>query len=210
MVETAFSAPRAAFIRQSLLGEDAVLQASFSEVAKRALKDPRLFRPQAFLTGAWVDADGCATVAVTDPAADAQIGLVPALGAEETIRAVNAAEEALPLALPTEQQARSPARGVAPVNARERRRPFPDHDCRDLEPRERWLGNLPRSMLPKWQRSRSTTLRPLIWVCVPTLGAGKYGDMASRWACRLAVADTNLGRPLNMRASKHWSASWRS
>jgi hypothetical protein len=49
-----------------------------------------------------------------------------------------------------------------------------------------------------------TGVRPAI------LGAGKYGDMANRWACRLALADPNLGRPLNMRASRHWSASWRS
>lgn len=119
--------------------------------------------------------------------------VVPALGAEETRRAVNAAEEALPAWLPTGQRARSPAWGVVPVDARERRRPFPDHDCRDLEPRERWLGNLPRSMLPKWQRSRSTTLRPLIRVCVPILGAGNYGDMANRWECRLALADIRVG-----------------
>ena len=60
------------------------------------LKDPRLFRQQAFIAGSWVDADGGATVAVTDPATGFEIGTVPALGAEETRRAVKAAEETWP------------------------------------------------------------------------------------------------------------------
>jgi len=82
LAETAFSSPGAAFIRQSLPGEDAMLQASFSEASmslSERLKDPRLFRQQAFAAGAWVDADGGATVAVTDPATGAEIGTVPAL-----------------------------------------------------------------------------------------------------------------------------------
>jgi len=60
------------------------------------LKDPRLFRQQAFVAGSWVDADGGATVVVADPATGAEIGTVPALGEQETRRAVKAAEEAWP------------------------------------------------------------------------------------------------------------------
>ena len=72
------------------------------------LKDPRLFRQQAFVAGAWVDADGGATVAVTDPATGAEIGTVPALGAEETRRAIKAAEQAWPAwrALPSSERGR--------------------------------------------------------------------------------------------------------
>jgi succinate-semialdehyde dehydrogenase / glutarate-semialdehyde dehydrogenase len=60
------------------------------------LRDPRLFRQQAFVAGSWVDADGGATVVVMDPATGAEIGTVPALGEQETRRAVKAAEEAWP------------------------------------------------------------------------------------------------------------------
>src|SRR5258708_5244155 len=88
-----------------------MLQVSFSEVSmspSERLKDPRLFRQQAFVAGAWVDADGGDTVAVTDPATGAGIGTVPALGAEETKRAVNAAAEAWPAwrSLPSSERGR--------------------------------------------------------------------------------------------------------
>ena len=58
------------------------------------LKDLRLFRQRAFVAGAWIDADSGATVTVTDPATGAEIGTVPALGEQETRRAVKAAEGA--------------------------------------------------------------------------------------------------------------------
>lgn len=72
------------------------------------LKDPRLFRQQAFVAGAWVDADVGATVAVADPATGVEIGTVPALGAAETRRAIKAAEEAWPAwrALPSSERGR--------------------------------------------------------------------------------------------------------
>ncbi|WP_342729308.1 NAD-dependent succinate-semialdehyde dehydrogenase [Bradyrhizobium sp. B097] len=60
------------------------------------LKDKDLFRQQAFVAGIWVDADNGAVVNVTDPATGAEIGRVPALGAEEAKRAIKAAEEAWP------------------------------------------------------------------------------------------------------------------
>jgi len=60
------------------------------------LKDPRLFRQQAYVDGAWVDADGGGTVAVDDPATGKTIGTVPDMGAAETRRAIEAANRAWP------------------------------------------------------------------------------------------------------------------
>jgi succinate-semialdehyde dehydrogenase/glutarate-semialdehyde dehydrogenase len=62
----------------------------------RALKDPSLFRQQAYLNGAWVDADGGATINVDNPATGDILGTVPKMGAAETRRAIDAAEAALP------------------------------------------------------------------------------------------------------------------
>jgi succinate-semialdehyde dehydrogenase/glutarate-semialdehyde dehydrogenase len=62
----------------------------------RALKDPSLFRQQAYLDGAWVDADGGATINVDNPATADILGTVPKMGAAETRRAIAAAEAALP------------------------------------------------------------------------------------------------------------------
>jgi succinate-semialdehyde dehydrogenase/glutarate-semialdehyde dehydrogenase len=61
---------------------------------KLVLKDPTLLRQQAYIAGAWVDADDGATVAVTNPASGQRIGTVPMCGAEETARAIAAAEKA--------------------------------------------------------------------------------------------------------------------
>jgi len=58
------------------------------------LKDPSLLRQQVFLAGEWVDADDRQTVPVTNPATGEQIGTVPLCGAEETARAIAAAETA--------------------------------------------------------------------------------------------------------------------
>jgi len=60
------------------------------------LSDSALFRQQAYVDGAWVDADFGATVDVTNPATGAVIGTVPKMGAEETRRAIDAADRALP------------------------------------------------------------------------------------------------------------------
>lgn len=60
------------------------------------LRDPDLFRQQAFICGAWIDADTAATVAVYDPASGEKLAEVPDMGAIETRRAIAAAEAAWP------------------------------------------------------------------------------------------------------------------
>jgi len=59
------------------------------------LADAALLRTQAYIDGAWVDADDGATFAVTDPATGAVIATVPRMGAAETRRAIAAADVAL-------------------------------------------------------------------------------------------------------------------
>ncbi len=58
------------------------------------LKDPSLFRQQAYLNGEWCNADGGGTHAVSNPATGETIGSVPLMGAAETRRAIAAADEA--------------------------------------------------------------------------------------------------------------------
>jgi succinate-semialdehyde dehydrogenase/glutarate-semialdehyde dehydrogenase len=60
------------------------------------LKNPKLFRQQAFIDGAWVDATDGATLLVTNPANGAKLGTVPKMGASETRRAIAAAQAAFP------------------------------------------------------------------------------------------------------------------
>ncbi|MGA1798858.1 NADP-dependent succinate-semialdehyde dehydrogenase [Sphingomonas sp. 4RDLI-65] len=60
------------------------------------LKDPSLFREQAYVDGVWADADGGQTITVTNPATGAVIGSVPRMGTAETRRAIEAADRALP------------------------------------------------------------------------------------------------------------------
>ncbi len=60
------------------------------------LKDNDLFRQQAFIAGAWCDADDGRTVDVTDPASGELLGRVPDMGGAETLRAIEAADAALP------------------------------------------------------------------------------------------------------------------
>ena len=60
------------------------------------LKDPSLFRQQAYVDGAWVDADCRGTVDVDDPATGQKLGTVPDMGAAETRRAIEAANRAWP------------------------------------------------------------------------------------------------------------------
>jgi succinate-semialdehyde dehydrogenase / glutarate-semialdehyde dehydrogenase len=59
------------------------------------LKDLRLFRQQCFLDGQWISAAGGAVLQVGNPADGSTLGTVPSLGAEETRRAIAAAERAL-------------------------------------------------------------------------------------------------------------------
>ncbi|MEP7101488.1 MAG: NAD-dependent succinate-semialdehyde dehydrogenase [Burkholderiales bacterium] len=58
------------------------------------LKDPTLFKQQAYVAGAWIDADSGETVAVTNPATGEQLGTVPMCGTAETVRAIAAADTA--------------------------------------------------------------------------------------------------------------------
>ncbi len=60
------------------------------------LKDQKLLRLQCYVDGAWIDADDGAVIEVTDPATGETLGMVPKMAAEETRRAIDAANKALP------------------------------------------------------------------------------------------------------------------
>jgi succinate-semialdehyde dehydrogenase / glutarate-semialdehyde dehydrogenase len=60
------------------------------------LSDPSLFCEQGYIDGAWVDADGGGKVDVTDPATGDVVGTIPDMGADETRRAIEAANAAWP------------------------------------------------------------------------------------------------------------------
>jgi succinate-semialdehyde dehydrogenase/glutarate-semialdehyde dehydrogenase len=60
------------------------------------LADAALLRDQAFIDGAWVGADNGKGFPVTNPADGSLLGQVPDMGAEETKRAIAAADAALP------------------------------------------------------------------------------------------------------------------
>ncbi|NTV96484.1 MAG: succinate-semialdehyde dehydrogenase (NADP(+)), partial [Thiobacillus sp.] len=55
------------------------------------LQHPELFRRQALVGGAWLDAEDGATLAVKNPATGETLGRVPDLGRAGTARAVAAA-----------------------------------------------------------------------------------------------------------------------
>lgn len=59
------------------------------------LNDTILLRQQAFINGAWVNADNGETLNVTNPATDEVVGTIPNCGKTETARAIIAAEHAL-------------------------------------------------------------------------------------------------------------------
>src|SRR6185437_3960496 len=65
-------------------------------ISAMQLKDPKLFRQQAYIDGQWVEADSRKSFAVNNPADDSTLGSVPDCGAAETRRAILAAEKALP------------------------------------------------------------------------------------------------------------------
>lgn len=60
------------------------------------LRDSSLFRQQAYIAGVWTDADNEQHVDVNNPATGEILGQVPKMGAAETRRAIEAAEQALP------------------------------------------------------------------------------------------------------------------
>ena len=59
-----------------------------------SLKDPKLFRQQCYINGAWVDADSGEAIEVNNPATGEVLGTVPNMGAAETRRAIEAANAA--------------------------------------------------------------------------------------------------------------------
>ena len=61
-----------------------------------SLKDPKLFRQQCYVGGAWVNAEKGGAFAVTNPADGSQIGTVPSFSTADTQRAIDAAEAAFP------------------------------------------------------------------------------------------------------------------
>lgn len=67
-----------------------------TEFSAPPLKDPSLLKTQAFVNGAWVDADSGKRFNVDNPADGSIMGSVPDMGAAETKRAIEAAEAALP------------------------------------------------------------------------------------------------------------------
>jgi succinate-semialdehyde dehydrogenase/glutarate-semialdehyde dehydrogenase len=54
-----------------------------------------LFRQQALIDGAWVDADNGQTIRVNNPATGDIMGTVPKMGAAEARRTIEAADKAL-------------------------------------------------------------------------------------------------------------------
>ncbi|WP_447903449.1 NADP-dependent succinate-semialdehyde dehydrogenase [Pseudomonas serbica] len=60
------------------------------------LQNASLFRQQAYVDGAWIDADSGEVITVTNPATHEVVGTVPKMGSAETKRAIEAANKALP------------------------------------------------------------------------------------------------------------------
>ena len=60
------------------------------------LRDPQLFREQAFINGAWVAASTGATVTISNPATGTRLAAVPDMGVSETRQAITAADAAWP------------------------------------------------------------------------------------------------------------------
>lgn len=61
---------------------------------KQTLKNPQLFRQQAYINGEWQDAKS--TIEISNPANGEIIGTVPNMGSEETRQAIEAANQAWP------------------------------------------------------------------------------------------------------------------
>jgi succinate-semialdehyde dehydrogenase/glutarate-semialdehyde dehydrogenase len=60
------------------------------------LNDTSLFKQRCYLNGQWAEADSGAVIDVTNPATGEVLGTIPRMGAAETRRAIEAANEALP------------------------------------------------------------------------------------------------------------------
>jgi len=61
-----------------------------------ALKETQLYCPFAYIDGSWVAADSGEQINVINPASQEIVGDMPRLGKEETLRAIDAADAALP------------------------------------------------------------------------------------------------------------------
>lgn len=61
-----------------------------------ALKDPSLLKQLCYISGNWSAADSGKTIDVTNPATNEVLGTIPKMGTDETRRAIEAANEALP------------------------------------------------------------------------------------------------------------------
>lgn len=66
-----------------------------TDISALGLKDPDLFRQQAFIGGTWCDADSGKQIEVNNPATGKALGHVPKMGGNETRRAIDAAAGAL-------------------------------------------------------------------------------------------------------------------
>lgn len=60
------------------------------------LREATLFRQQCLVGGSWINADSGVSTAIANPATGEVLGCVPELGAGETRRAIQAAQDALP------------------------------------------------------------------------------------------------------------------
>jgi hypothetical protein len=60
------------------------------------LSDPTLFRQQCYVNGQWRDASSGLNISVLNPATQSKLGIVPSLGKEEIVAAVDAAHLAQP------------------------------------------------------------------------------------------------------------------
>ena len=67
-----------------------------NQTAPLPLRDPSLFRQACAVDGKWIEADDGKTIEVRNPATGELVGTVPAFGAAETRRAIEAANRAFP------------------------------------------------------------------------------------------------------------------
>ena len=67
-----------------------------NQTAPLPLRDPSLFRQACAVDGKWIEADSGKTIEVRNPASGELVGAVPAFGAAETRRAIEAAHKAYP------------------------------------------------------------------------------------------------------------------
>ncbi|THV08128.1 succinic semialdehyde dehydrogenase [Dendrothele bispora CBS 962.96] len=70
--------------------------ASSQAASKFGLKDSGLIKTQGLIDGKWIDAKDGATISVTNPATNEELGTVPEMGLAETKEAIDAAAKAFP------------------------------------------------------------------------------------------------------------------